>query len=263
MRFDAGKVLNPLASHLAVMRTSLLPGLIGALRTNLARKEPQVRIFEMGRTFAYDTGAYTQPMRIGGLAYGPAAPEQWGIATRNVDFFDVKGDLEALAAPLSLRTSPTTHPALHPGRSASVEVDGKAIGFLGELHPRLARHFELAHAPIVFEVDLAALCKRPLRTGNTVSKQPAVRRDLALVVDTSVPAGALLAALEAAKPPHVVALVLFDVYQGQGIANGKKSLAILVLMQDTSRTLTDAEIDATVAGLRTVAARDFGAVLRN
>jgi phenylalanyl-tRNA synthetase beta chain len=258
----AGRVLNPLASHLDVMRTSLLPGLIGVLRTNLGRREPIVRIFELGRVFLRDGGAYAQPMRLGGLAFGPATSEQWGEALREGDFFDVKGDLEALASPLSLATATTSRPALHPGRSASIAIDGRQVGWMGELHPRLARHFDLPRAPVVFEVDADALCARPTRVGRPVSRQPIVRRDMALVVDDGVPAGALLAALKSAKPAHVESLVLFDVYQGPGLTNGKKSLAILVLMQDTSRTLTDAEIDATMNDLMHVAATKFGATLR-
>ena len=241
------KVLNPIAAQLDVMRTSLLPGLIQTLTTNVNRKASRVRIFELGRTFHRAGPGFEQPLRLGGLAYGPAAPEQWGVPTRDVDFFDVKGDLEALAAPRHLVTQRSAHPALHPGRAAEIVVNGKRAGWMGELHPRLAREFELPKAPVVFELDLDALTEGALPAGIAVSRLPIVRRDLALVVDESVPAGKLLEALENAMPPHVIALRLFDVYRGRGLKNGRKSLAILVLMQDTSRTLTDADIDATEA----------------
>jgi phenylalanyl-tRNA synthetase beta chain len=256
------KVLNPIAAHQDVMRTSLLPGLIDTLVTNVNRKAPRVRIFELGRTFHRAGPGFDQPLRLGGLAYGPAAPEQWATPMRDVDFFDVKGDLEALAAPRRIKTRRHVYAALHPGRSAQIDIAGKAVGWLGELHPRLVRHFDLQRAPVVFEIDLAALTDGELPAGRPVSRQPVVRRDLALVVGEEVPAQALLDALDAAKPPHVISLGLFDVYRGRGLTDGQKSLAILVLMQDTSRTLTDADIEATEALLLSVARDKFGAMLR-
>jgi phenylalanyl-tRNA synthetase beta chain len=256
------KVLNPIAAHLDVMRTSLLPGLIETLRTNVNRKTPRVRIFEVGRIFTRGNSHYDQPLRAGGLAFGPVRPEQWGEPVRDVDFFDVKGDLEALAAPRRLTTELFAHPALHPGRSARVSIDGKPAGWMGELHPRLLRVFDLPKAPIVFELELAALMDGSVPQGQAVSRVPVVRRDLAIVVDEKVPAQALLDALDEAKPPHVIALTLFDVYRGPGLTDGRKSLAILVLMQDTSRTLTDADIDATADLLVSVARDKFGGSLR-
>ena len=255
-------VLNPIASHLDVMRTTLWGGLINVLATNLARKHDRVRVFETGRCFVRDGQGCLQPLSIGGLAYGDALPEQWGSQRRAVDLFDVKGDLAALAAPRVLTTERGEHPALHPGRSARVRVDGAAIGWLGELHPRLARHFELPRAPIVFELELAPLLARPMPVAIPVPKLPVVRRDLAVVVDETVPAQAVIAALETARPPRVEAIRLFDVYRGPGVAPGKKSLAILVLMQDTERTLTDPEIDAMMAQMLRILADRFAATLR-
>jgi len=256
------KVLNPIAAHLDVMRTSMLPGLVDTLRTNVNRKMSRIRIFEVGRIFSRANSHYDQPLRVGGLAFGSARPEQWGEAVRDVDFFDVKGDLEALAAPRRVTTEPFAHPALHPGRAARVMIDGKAAGWLGELHPRLLRVFDLPKAPIVFELDLDALSHGAVPAGRPVSRVPVARRDLAIVVDENVPAQALLDALDEAKPAHVISLALFDVYRGAGLTDGRKSLAILVLMQDTSRTLTDADIDATAALLVAVARDRFGASLR-
>jgi len=255
-------VLNPIASHLDVMRTTLAGGLIDVLRTNLARKQERVRIFEAGRCFLRGGPDYEQPVRLGGLAYGDALPEQWGAVKRPVDLFDVKGDLEALTAPRALTTDRSDHAALHPGRAARVLIDGVAIGWVGELHPRLVRHFELPRAPVLFEVDLDALRLRPLPSARPLSRLPAVRRDLAVVVGDGVPVREILAALNAGRPGHVDTISLFDVYRGPGIEPGKKSLAILVLMQDTERTLTDAEIDATVAGLLRILVDRFGAELR-
>jgi phenylalanyl-tRNA synthetase beta chain len=257
------RVLNPIAAQLSVMRRTLLPGLIETLSTNLKRKVPRVRVFECGRVFreARADGA-AQPLRVGGLAFGDALPVQWGEAARPVDLFDVKGDLEAMVAPRRLVTEREAYPWLHPGRSARVRVDGEDAGWLGELHPRIARELDLPRPPVVFELDLAIAGQRPMPCIAPVSKQPVVRRDIAIVVDEAVPAQAILDALESAKPPHVEAVRLFDAFRGGGLPSGRKSLAILVLMQDTARTLTDAEIDATVAGLVALLEKRFDAVLR-
>jgi len=174
----------------------------------------------------------------------------------------VKGDLEALAAPRGLATESAEHPLLHPGRSARVLVEGSDVGWLGELHPRIVKEFELPRAPIVFELRLDALVGRGIPAGTAVSRLPIVRRDMAVVVDESVPAEAVLAALAEVKPARVDSIRLFDVYRGQGIITGKKSLAILVLMQDTERTLTDVEIDATMADLLQILVVRFAATLR-
>ena len=180
-------VLNPIASHLDVMRTTLAGGLLDVLRTNLARKHERVRVFEIGRCFRRNGAEADQPLRLGGIAYGHAFPEQWGTPKRPVDFHDVKGDLEALVAPRALATEAAPHPLLHPGRSARVTLDGEAVGWLGELHPRLARHFELPRAPILFELDLTPLLRHPLPVARPVSKLPVVRRDFAVVVDETLP----------------------------------------------------------------------------
>ncbi len=259
---DPIRVLNPIAAQLDVMRTSLLPGLLEVLATNVNRKAPRACIFEVGRTFRRAPPGHDQPLRVGGLAYGGATPEQWGVARRDVDFFDVKGDLAALAAPRVLTTVRLAHPALHPGRSAQILLDGGPAGWLGELHPRLVRKLDLPKAPIAFEVDLTQLEQAMVPSGKPVSRTPVVRRDLALVVDEALPVQELLDALNAAKPPHVIAVAPFDVYHGHGLPSGKKSLAILVLMQDTSRTLTDADIDATERELLAVAKNRVGAALR-
>ena len=255
-------VLNPIAAQLDVMRTTLLGGMVETLKTNLSRKQDRVRVFEVGRCFDRANGGYNQPLRLGGLAYGDALAEQWGTARRAVDLFDVKGDLEAIVAPRTLTTERAEHPALHPGRSARVLVDDKPVGWLGELHPRLVRQFDLARAPVVFELELPALLARPLPAARPVPKVPVVRRDIALVIDESVPAQAVLTALHTGRPARVDTIELFDVYRGAGLATGKKSLAILVLMQDTDRTLTDPEIDAIVAELVRIVVDTFGATLR-
>jgi phenylalanyl-tRNA synthetase beta chain len=254
-------VLNPIAAHLSVMRTTLLPGLVGTLQTNLKRKVSRVRVFEVGRVFARDD--FAQPLRIGGLAFGAAGPEQWGEAARGVDVFDVKGDLEALAAPWTLSTVANAMPWLHPGRSAAVHVNGVHAGWLGELHPRLMRHFELPAAPIVFELDVALLSTVPVPQVRPLSRLPSIRRDMAIIINENIPVGAILDVLRDVKPREVEAIDVFDVYRGHELPNGRKSVAILVVMRDTERTLTDVDGDRIVDELLTTLASRFGATLRS
>jgi phenylalanyl-tRNA synthetase beta chain len=269
------RVHNPIAAQLDVMRTSLLPGLLETLKSNLNRKEPYLRLFEVGRIFLSATAdAAAQPYRIGGLAYGDAVPEQWGSAStrRPVDFFDVKGTLEALAAPRRLTTAPFAHAddlplALHPRRAACVLLDGVTVGWLGELHPRLVGHLEFPKAPVVFELDQEALCERIVPLAQPISRQPIARRDLAVVVDANVPAQALVGSLEKVRLDsqlhHVEDIQLFDVYQGSNLPAGKKSVAILMLMRDTQRTLTDRDIDTTLQIFYAALEKDHGARLRS
>jgi len=256
------RVLNPIAAHLDVLRTTLLPGLLETLRTNVSRKAPRVRIFEIGRVFRHADPGYAQPNRVGGLAYGGALREQWGAPAHRVDIFDIKADVEALAAPRRVTTAPDSLPWLHPARSARVLIDGVSCGFLGELHPRLLPHFELAFSPVVFELDLEPLLDVSLPAAKAVSKFPPVRRDMAVVVDEGISVQAILDTLDAAKPPYVERIEPFDLYRGARLSSGKKSLAILVLMQDTERTLTDADIDSAMSILLGALRDRFGATLR-
>ncbi len=272
---DPIRLENPIAEQMGVMRSSLIGGLVATLRHNLARKVDRVRVFESGRAFLrtdaapderrpdYAVKGYRQPRRIAGLAYGLALDEQWGEAARPVDFFDVKGDVEALIAPQRAEFVKATHPALHPGRSARVELAGKAIGWIGEIHPRWQQQYELAAPAVVFELDLDPLLVVGLPKYREVSRFPAVVRDLAVVVDETAPARVLLAALFADRPPIVQDVKLFDIYRGSGVEKGRKSLAFRVVMQDTARTLTDGEVDAAMARLTEILASRYGAKLRS
>jgi phenylalanyl-tRNA synthetase beta chain len=254
-------VLNPIAEHLEAMRTTLLPGLLATLRTNVKRRMPRVRVFEIGRVFLRD--GFGQPMRVGGLAFGPAAPEQWSLPLRSVDFFDVKGDLEALVLPLALTTRTAARPWLHPGRAADVVIDGTKAGWIGELHPQLVRHFELASPPVVFELDVDALRDIPMPQARAMSRLPSIRRDMAIIVSENLPVGEILQSLQELESPAIEAIDVFDVYRGPELPNGMKSVAILVLMRDTQRTLTDEDSERIVTELLASLRNRFGATLRS
>jgi phenylalanyl-tRNA synthetase beta chain len=249
---------NPIASQLSVMRTTLWGGLIETLRHNLNRQQERVRIFELGRVYA---SLAEQPAKLGGLAYGDVYPEQWGTPSRRVDFFDVKGDLERLFGhALDVRRG--AHPALHPGQCAELSADGRSVGWIGALHPRLVQAFDLAAAPVLFELDSEILTRRALPRHRGLSRFPQVRRDLAFVLDAHIPAADLLEALREAAPAAVRSIDVFDEYRGKGVAENQKSLAIRVVMQDTERTLTDQEVEDAVHGLVDVALRQCNATLR-
>ncbi|MFD2367778.1 phenylalanine--tRNA ligase subunit beta [Pseudoduganella sp. GCM10020061] len=260
---DQIRLQNPIASQLSVMRSTLIGSLVANVRYNLNRKQPRVRVFETGAVFLRNKDAvdgplsvagFDQPKRVAAIAYGPVADEQWGQPTRNVDFFDVKADLEALFAPRQLRFAKAEHPALHPGRSARVELDGKAIGWIGELHPRWMQKYDLPNAPVLFEVDAVALQQRPVPHYEEISKFPGTTRDLALVVKQSVPAQDLLDRFEAARQATaeariVQAIVLFDEYRGKGLEADEKSLAFRFSLQDTQNTLQETIVEAVMAAM--------------
>ena len=262
------QLANPIASQMGVMRTTLIGGLVGVLIANRKRQTERVRVFEIGRVFSRDPAGqpvtgFRQPQRVGGLWAGSALPEQWGAATRPVDYFDVKGDLEALlGVSPRLTFAKAAHPALHPGRSAQVLLDGKAIGFVGELHPQWVQKYELGSAPVVFEAELDAWLAVGMPVYREVSRFPSVTRDLALVMSREQAVEPLLGALRARASAIVSDIRLFDLYQGKGLPEGQKSLAFRIVMQHTERTLEDAEVEAGVAELIEVARKQFGASLR-
>lgn len=252
---------NPIASNLAVMRSSLIGGLVGALRFNLNRKQARVRLFEVGACFAKTDNEYIQSQRLSGLVYGDSQPEQWGVAARPVDFFDVKADVEALFVPRALRFVAATHPALHPGRSAQIYCGEQMVGWIGELHPQWQQQYDIAQACVWFEVELNALVQAKVPRMSEIAKFLPVRRDLAVVVDEGITVQTLLDAMQSVSAPYVAEVGLFDVYRGKGVEQGKKSLAFRVLLQDTHKTLTDSEIEPIITQLVTVLQK-YGAQLR-
>ena len=265
------RLLNPIASQQSVMRTTLIGSLVDLVRKNHFRKVPRIRVFEVGRVFLRDPSAkdgplsvagVRQPIRIAAAAYGPALAQQWEGAERLVDFFDVKADLEALAAPLEVRFEPAAHPALHPGRSARVLIEGKPAGWIGELHPKWLSKYELPQPPIVFELEVESLSEIPLPHPDIPSRLPIVVRDIAMEFEAETSVQGVLDTIHAEKPPIVRSVRLFSLYRGPGLPPGKKSLAFRVVMQDTARTLTDAEADAARDALVALLGRRFSARLR-
>jgi phenylalanyl-tRNA synthetase beta chain len=257
---------NPLSAELGVMRTALLPGLVDALARNVARQQPRVRLFELGKVFAAgaEGRAPVETLRVAAVACGDASPEQWGVPARRVDFHDLKGDLESLAALSGAKLDyRAAQPAwAHPGRAAEVLRDGVAIGAIGELHPRLQQVLGLDHPVVAFELDLAPLRRRALPHARALSKFPSVRRDLAFVVADEVPWQAVADTVRAAAGPTLRELQLFDRYVGKGVESGFKSLAMGLILQEDSRTLTDRDVDAVVAGVTAALESAHGARIR-
>jgi len=253
---------NPIASQLSVMRSSLIGSLVECARFNVARKQERVRIFEVAACFARTSEGFEQVERVAGLCYGSAMPEQWGDGGRLVDFFDVRGDLEALLGGARLSFVPAEHPAFHPGQTAQVLFAGRMAGWLGAIHPRWLQKYELAATAVAFELDLATIRTADLPVYQPLSRFPPVRRDIAIVVDESVSAAALKESIQSNRIPLVNDVNLFDVYRGKGVPDGKKSLAFRVLLQDTEKTLTDAEIEIEVRKIITILQEKHGATLR-
>jgi phenylalanyl-tRNA synthetase beta chain len=277
------KLLNPIASQMSVMRSSLLGSLLQVLKFNLDRKAAAARVFEIGRVFLRDATVATtdttvkgihQPMRVAGLAWGDAQAARWDAKPARTDFFDVKGDVEALLAPLAPTFERTEHPALHPGRAARVLVDGKAIGVVGELHPRWRQQWEFAQAPVLFELDLDAVTARPVPLAQPVPRHQSVERDIAVVVAEAVSFAALSAAIDSASTGGLLRdAALFDIYRPQagrdgtvpaspGLASGEKSMAVRLTFHDDSATLTDEQVDPAVRAIVDQLSAKLGARLR-
>lgn len=277
---DPIKLLNPIASQMSVMRSSLLGSLIAVLKFNLDRKAQRVRLFELGRVFRKDlsvqdsdttVAGFEQPMRVAGLAYGGVDCLQWGSTERNVDFFDIKGDVQALLAPLQATFKPTEHPAMHPGRCASVWLGERCIGHVGELHPKWRQGYDLAQAPVMFELALDAVLQREVPVFQSVSRLQPVERDVAVVVKESVTHAAVMDAIRAAGGELLRDAVLFDVYRpkkaldgqmGGGLATDEKSLAVRLTLSREDATLTEQEIETAVKGALVSLEQRVGARLR-
>ena len=271
---DPIRVVNPIAAPLSVMRSSLIGSLVQVLQHNLAHKASRIRLFEVGRVSRRDptvvagnrtVAGIDQPMRVAGLALGPAESVQWGSRERMVDFFDIKGDVEALLAPRPVSFELAEHPALHPGRSARVLMNGCGIGVLGELHPRWRQGWGLPQAPMLFELDLDAVLERDIPAAEPIARFPSAWRDLALRVPAALTHDALLTALKADPSGLVRTTTLFDLYkptaqQADGAA-AERSMAVRIELLDPEATLTEERIDGAIASALQRAAA-LGARLR-
>ncbi|WP_303901095.1 phenylalanine--tRNA ligase subunit beta [Thiohalomonas denitrificans] len=263
---DAIPLANPISADLSVMRTTLWSGLIPALIRNLNRQQGRVRLFETGLRFLRSGEETRQEPMLAGVVAGSALPEQWGSPNRPVDFFDVKGDVEELFH-LSGRAENVTfeaaeHPALHPGQSALIRLDGEAIGWIGALHPSVEASLDLSARAFIFEVRLDAVTHGRLPQFHELSRFPAIRRDIAVVVERDMPAAKVAECARAAAPEILRELKFFDVYEGEHIDSSRKSLALRLTLQSQSRTLTDEEVDAVIDGVVTTLGNQLGASLR-
>lgn len=279
------RLMNPIASQMNVMRSCLLGSLLQVVKYNTDRRAERVRVFEVGRVFLRSpetkntettVAGFEQPVRVAGVAYGAAEQLQWGTKARNVDFFDVKGDVEALFAPRKAVFEPVPHPSMHPGRSARIMVDGLPVGFVGELHPRWRQQWEFASAPIMFEIELDSVIRRDVPSFGTVARFQAVERDIAVLVSEDVTHAALMKTIWAADTGGVLRdAVLFDVYRGRTSApaelasgapvsevDGAKSLAIRLRFNSDVATLTESEIDRAMNAVIGALTNTLGAKLR-
>lgn len=259
---------NPISSDMAVMRTSLWPGLTQALLYNQNRQQDRIRLFEIGARFRRDGKQVREETIVAGIVAGYQEPEQWGSSKRDADFFDVKKDVESLlamtgrAADYSFKAA--AHPALHPGQSARIEgVQGREAGMMGLLHPQALKSLDINKSAILFELILEEFNRAILPRFQEASKYPAIRRDLAVVVDDGVTSAAVQQGILEVAGDLLTDLQLFDVYKGKGIDSGKKSLALGLTLQDSSRTLTDGDVDLVIERVLTRLRENFGATLRD
>ena len=258
---------NPISSEMSVMRASIWPGLLAAASANIARQQERVRFFEIGKTFHGSLDSHDEVVRVSGIVTGEVVDQQWGSPTQAVDFFDIKSDLEALFDMTGeggdFLFAPTEHVALQPGQSATISRNGERAGVVGKLHPSLAKKFDLDKGAFLFELDAEKSFSAKVPTATEISKYPSIRRDIAVVVKDNVTAADLSAAVRSAAPSMVTSVRIFDVYKGPGIEAGLKSVALGLILQETSRTLTDEDADTVMSAVLRKMQQDFGAELRD
>ncbi len=257
---------NPISSELSVMRTTLWCGLLNAALYNINRQQSRVRLFETGLSFLSKQGETVQQAKIAGLASGNVNAEQWGEKARKVDFFDVKADLEAIfkLTGYAVDFKAVKHPALHPGQSAQlVLADGEVMGCMGMLHPTLEQQLGFDNKVFLFELDLELLTRKKIPQFNALSKFPSVKRDLAVIVDEKTTAAEIIRCINDCQESAIRDVHIFDIYQGQGVETGKKSVALSLNLQDYTQTLTDSEIDAIFSKVLDTLTSTLGAKLRD
>ncbi len=263
---DVIRITNPIADNMSVMRTNMWSGLVQAAITNLNRQQRRIRLFEIGRTFHSHDGKRREILRLGGVVCGNLAPEQWGQASQEVDFYDVKADVEAIlaltGASVRFTFKQLDKKGLQSGQTAEIYYESRAVGCLGRIHPQAQRELDLESSLFLFQLDLRSLLHRQIPQFTKPSRFPAIQRDLSIVVGTEVSAEMVLNTVIEAGGNRIVNLNLFDVYRGEGIDPGRKSLAFGLTLQDSSRTLTDEDVDSTISKIIAALDRRFGAQLR-
>ncbi len=257
---------NPLSEEMAQMRASLWPGLVRVAKENLSRQQDRVRIFESGVKFVPQNNDLNEISVIAGLATGDLVPEQWGEPARSVDLFDIKSDIDAILRQTGRydesEYKKSIHPALHPGRCARIRVGGRPVGWAGQLHPLLARQYDLGSATYLFEIETAAVLVANVPSSAPISRYPAVRRDIAMVVDENVQVADLVAAAKRGAGDLARSVYVFDIYRGDAIDSGRKSVALGLILQETSRTLTDQDADESISGVVALLEREYNAKIR-
>ncbi|PIE25469.1 MAG: phenylalanine--tRNA ligase subunit beta [Neptuniibacter caesariensis] len=266
-QYEAIALANPISAEMAVMRTSIWPGLVKALQHNQNRQQGRVRMFESGQRFLPESGDnIVQENVVAGILAGSRDPEGWHAGKEQVDFFDIKGDLESLLALGGAEDEfsfvPARHVALHPGQTARIERNGATVGYIGALHPALVKDLGLTGAVYLFEINQAALCRGKLPSYIEISKFPESRRDIAVIVDEGVAFASVREVAEKQAGEFIKNITLFDVYQGQGVEKGRKNLALGLTWQHPSRTLNDEEINSAIDAVVSALSSEFGASLR-
>ena len=263
---ESVRLANPISSDLSVLRGSLWPGVLRAAQQNLSRQQARCRFFELGTEFAAADGKVIEQGVVAGLVVGPLWPEHWDLGKQDADFFDVKADVEALLA-LTRRLADfdierAEHPALNPAQSAKISCNGQLVGWLGAIHPRLQRVFDLKKSAVLFSLNLEPTFAAAVPIFESYSKFPSVRRDLALLVDEAVSVGDLIKLVEKTVGETLSRVVVFDIYRGEGIDSRRKSVGLGLILQDASRTLTDVDADGLVETVTRNLERELGATIR-
>jgi phenylalanyl-tRNA synthetase beta chain len=245
---DPLEVVNPITAEMNVMRTNLWAGLINTFIYNKSRQQHRLKLFEIGNCFLNHDDGLKQPPRVAGLISGPAFPDQWGENARDVDFYDMKGFVDRLLKGIYPREGvlyhPDNHPALHPGQTAGVFLNGNKIGVIGALHPAIQQNLDTKDRVFLFELDLSALPKQVIKAPREISRFPEIRRDLAILVQQTVPALVIQDTIKSVAGDWLKECFIFDVYQGSGVAHGFKSVALALILQHPERTLIDEEVVA-------------------
>ena len=258
---------NPISAEMSVMRSTLWPGMLRAAAANASRQQDRIRLFEFGKTFHGALGEHTEVVRLAGLATGSVLPEQWGSKSQLIDFFDIKSDVSALLRlavdKQNVQFVAAEHPALQPGQTANILRGDTLVGTLGKLHPRHAKAFDIKRDIFLFELDAMVALASAAPVASPVSKFPSIRRDIAVIVDDKISSQELVRAVASVAPKLISTVRIFDIYKGPGIEAGRKSVALGLILQETSRTLTDDDADATMTAAVRRLEEEFAAELRD